>query len=55
MSVWNPENVIDVAESIGIASLPRDVVEHLARDVEYRMAQVLEEALKFMRHAKRTT
>ncbi|KAK3047827.1 histone H4-like TAF Taf6, SAGA complex subunit [Extremus antarcticus] len=55
MSVWNPENVIDVAESIGIASLPRDVVEHLARDVEYRMAQVLEEALKFMRHSKRTT
>lgn len=55
MSVWNPENVIDVAESIGIASLPRDVVEHLARDVEYRMAQVLEKALKFMRHSKRTT
>ncbi|KAK5164630.1 histone H4-like TAF Taf6, SAGA complex subunit [Saxophila tyrrhenica] len=55
MSVWNPENVIDVAESIGIASLPRDVVEHLARDVEFRMAQVVEEALKFMRHSKRTT
>jgi transcription initiation factor TFIID subunit 6 len=55
MSVWNPENVTDVAESVGIASLNRDVAEHLARDVEYRIAQVLEEALKFMRHAKRTT
>ncbi|EMC94271.1 hypothetical protein BAUCODRAFT_227564 [Baudoinia panamericana UAMH 10762] len=55
MSVWNPENVIDVAESVGIASLNKDVVEHLARDVEYRMSQVLNEALKFMRHAKRTT
>jgi transcription initiation factor TFIID subunit 6 len=55
MSVWNPENVVDVAESIGIASLNRDVQEHLARDVEYRMSQVLLEALKFMRHAKRTT
>lgn len=55
MSVWNPENVTDVAESIGIASLNRDVQEHLARDVEYRMSQVLIEALKFMRHAKRTT
>ena len=54
-SVWNPENVIDVAESIGINSLSRDVVEHLARDAEYRMSQVLEEALKFMRHGKRTT
>ncbi|KXL43236.1 hypothetical protein M433DRAFT_985 [Acidomyces richmondensis BFW] len=55
MSVWSPENVIDVAESIGIASLNRDVQEHLARDVEYRISQVLIEALKFMRHAKRTT
>lgn len=55
MSVWNPENVIDVAESIGITQLHRDAVEHLARDVEYRISQVLEEALKFMRHAKRTT
>lgn len=55
MSVWNPENVVDVAESIGIGTLNRDVVEHLARDVEFRMAQVLEEALKFMRHGKRTT
>ncbi|KAK3707675.1 histone H4-like TAF Taf6, SAGA complex subunit [Vermiconidia calcicola] len=55
MSVWNPENVVDVAESIGITSLNRDVIDHLARDVEFRMSQVLEEALKFMRHAKRTT
>jgi transcription initiation factor TFIID subunit 6 len=55
MSVWNPENVTDVAESVGIASLNRELAEHLARDVEYRISQVLEEALKFMRHAKRTT
>nr|POE72936.1 transcription initiation factor tfiid subunit 6 [Quercus suber] len=55
MSVWNAENVVDVAESIGIAQLNRDVADHLSRDVEYRMSQVLEEALKFMRHAKRTT
>lgn len=55
MSVWNPDNIIDVAESVGIGSLQKDVVEHLARDVEYRLSQVLEEALKFMRHGKRTT
>lgn len=53
-SVWNPENVTDVAESIGIASLNREVVDHLTRDVEYRISEVLNEALKFMRHAKRT-
>ncbi|KAF2467816.1 TAF-domain-containing protein [Lindgomyces ingoldianus] len=55
MSVWNPDNVRDVAESVGIASLADSVVDELARDVDYRLAQVLEEALKFMRHGKRTT
>ena len=54
MSIWNPDNIKDVAESVGIAFLNDDVVENLSRDVEYRIAQVLEEALKFMRHAKRT-
>jgi transcription initiation factor TFIID subunit 6 len=55
MSVWNPDNVRDVAESVGIASLADNIVEELARDVDFRLAQVLEEALKFMRHGKRTT
>lgn len=55
MSVWNPDNIKDVAESVGIASLSDDVAEDLARDVEFRIGQVLEEALKFMRHSKRTT
>ncbi|KAF1918707.1 hypothetical protein BDU57DRAFT_592785 [Ampelomyces quisqualis] len=54
-SVWNPDNVRDVAESVGIASLADNVVEELARDVDFRLAQVLEEAIKFMRHGKRTT
>lgn len=55
MSVWNPDNIRDVAESVGIVNLHNEVTENLARDVEYRIAQVLEEALKFMRHSKRTT
>lgn len=55
MSVWNPENIRDVAESVGINNLPKDVQDNLARDVEFRLGQVLEEALKFMRHARRTT
>lgn len=54
MSVWNPDNIRDVAESVGISNLSKDVTENLARDVEYRIAQVLEEALKFMRHGRRT-
>lgn len=55
MSVLNPDNIRDVAESVGIASLPNDVVDNLEHDVEFRLSQVLEEALKFMRHGKRTT
>ncbi|PLB51877.1 transcription initiation factor TFIID complex subunit [Aspergillus steynii IBT 23096] len=54
MSVWNPDNIRDVAESAGIANINDDVTENLSRDVEYRIAQVLEEALKFMRHSRRT-
>ena len=54
MSVWNPENIKDVAESIGIANLTDDATRALTSDIEYRLSQVLEEALKFMRHGKRT-
>ncbi|KAI9802372.1 MAG: hypothetical protein M1833_001878 [Piccolia ochrophora] len=55
MSVWNPDNIKDVAESVGIVALSNDVVQNLSRDVEYRLSQVLDEAVKFMRHGKRTT
>lgn len=55
MSVWNPDNIKDVAESIGIASLNDDVLQALSSDIEYRLSQVLEEALKFMRHSRRMT
>lgn len=54
MSVWNPDNIKDVAESVGISALSDNVVDELARDVDFRITQLLEEALKFMRHGKRT-
>ncbi len=53
-TAWNPENITDVAESVGINYLKPEVRNALSRDVEYRLAQVIEEALKFMKHAKRT-
>lgn len=55
MSVWNPDNIKDVAESVGISSLSDEVLQALSSDVEFRLSQVLEEAFKFMRHGKRTT
>ena len=55
MSVWNPDNIRDVAESVGIANLNDEVLSGLSSDVEFRLSQVLEEAFKLMRHSKRTT
>lgn len=54
MTLWGADTVKDVAESVGIINLNKDVNAALCRDVEYRISQVLEEALKFMRHARRT-
>ena len=54
MSVWNPDNVRDVAESVGIATLSPEVLDLLGSEVHYRLGQVLEEALRFMRHSRRT-
>ncbi|KAJ4306636.1 histone H4-like TAF Taf6, SAGA complex subunit [Collariella sp. IMI 366227] len=52
--LWNPDNVRDVADSIGI-SLADEPLRVLAQDVEYRIGQVIVEALRFMRAANRTT
>lgn len=53
-SIWNPANILDVAESVGVTTLAPNALDYLTRDVEFRLAQVLEEALKHMRHSKRT-
>lgn len=52
--LWNPENVKDVAESLGIGLLGDEALRTLSQDVEYRIGQVIIEALRFMRAAKRT-
>jgi transcription initiation factor TFIID subunit 6 len=52
--LWNPDNVRDVADSQGIA-LSDEPLRVLAQDVEYRIGQVIVEALRFMRAANRTT
>ena len=53
--LWNPENVKDVAESVGIGALSDEALRCLSQDVEYRLGQVIVEALRFMRAASRTT
>ncbi|KAI0017154.1 DUF1546-domain-containing protein [Xylariomycetidae sp. FL0641] len=53
--LWNPENVKDVAESVGISTIGDEALRTLSQDVEYRLGQVLIEANRFMRLARRTT
>ena len=53
--LWNPENVKDVAESVGISALNEEAHKCLSQDVEYRLGQVIIESLRFMRAAGRTT
>lgn len=53
--VFKADSIRDVAESLNIVTLPDVVASALASDVEYRIHQVIEEAARFMRHAKRTT
>ena len=53
--LWNPENVRDVADSVGISALGDEALRCLTQDVEYRIGQVIVEALRFMRAAHRTT
>lgn len=54
MTLWGQDTVKDVAESVGILNLNKDVNQALCRDVEYRISQVLQEAIKFMKHGRRT-
>lgn len=55
-TLWSPSDTVkDVAETLGISNLPDEVSKTLAMDVEYRIHEVIEQALKFMRHSKRTT
>ncbi|RDX81410.1 Transcription initiation factor TFIID subunit 6 [Mucuna pruriens] len=55
MSTVPKETIEVIAQSIGINNLSPDVALAVAPDVEYRMRQIMQEAIKCMRHSKRTT
>ena len=47
------ESVKMIGESVGISSISEDVATTIAEDVEYRLKEVVQDGLKFMRHSKR--
>ncbi|KDP30842.1 hypothetical protein JCGZ_13785 [Jatropha curcas] len=55
MSIVPKETIQVIAQSIGINNLNDDVALALAPDVEYRMREIMQEAIKCMRHSKRNT
>ncbi|CAK9164030.1 unnamed protein product [Ilex paraguariensis] len=55
MSIVPKETVEVIAQSIGINNLSPDAALALAPDVEYRMREIMQEAIKCMHHSKRTT
>ncbi|XVE72484.1 hypothetical protein DITRI_Ditri11bG0042700 [Diplodiscus trichospermus] len=55
MSIVAKETIDVIAQSIGINNLSADAALSLAPDVEYRMREIMQEAIKCMRHSRRTT
>lgn len=53
--LWNSDNIKDVADSVGINNLSDEALKTVTQDVEYRIGQVIIEALRLMRAARRTT
>eukprot|EP00775_Hariotina_reticulata_P010004 gene10004-10158_t len=55
MSIIHPSAIKAIAHSVDIPRLSDEAAKVLAPDVEYRLREVVQEALKFAKHAKRTT
>ncbi|KAN0021771.1 hypothetical protein ACTFIV_009015 [Dictyostelium citrinum] len=53
MSVLPNDTIKIIAESAGISNLPDEIAQQLASDVEYRIREIAQEAIKFMKHSKR--
>ncbi|CAG8477713.1 4356_t:CDS:2 [Paraglomus occultum] len=52
--IFSKETIKTTAEAVGITNINDDVATALSQDLEYRIHEILQEAIKFMRHAKRT-
>lgn len=55
MSTVPKESIEVVSQSLGINNIAPEVLPDLASDVEYRLREIMQEAIKCMRHSKRTT
>ncbi|GIL54913.1 hypothetical protein Vafri_10610, partial [Volvox africanus] len=54
MSFITPAAVKAIALSVDVTRLTEEAAKALAPDVEYRLREIIQDALKFARHCKRT-
>ncbi|KAJ1956422.1 histone H4-like TAF Taf6, SAGA complex subunit [Linderina pennispora] len=52
--IYPKSTIKSTSESIGIPKLKDGISAAMAQDVEYRLHEIIDEAVKFMRHSKRT-
>ncbi|KAI8322187.1 hypothetical protein GQ54DRAFT_156980 [Martensiomyces pterosporus] len=52
--IYPKSTIKNISESIGISKLKDGITTAMAQDVEYRLHEVINEAMKFMRRSKRT-
>ncbi|KAJ2897907.1 histone H4-like TAF Taf6, SAGA complex subunit [Coemansia aciculifera] len=52
--IYPHSTIRNIAESIGVPKLKDGIATAMAQDVEYRLHEIIAEAMKFMRHSKRT-
>ncbi|KAJ2784691.1 histone H4-like TAF Taf6, SAGA complex subunit [Coemansia javaensis] len=52
--IYSKNTIKSIADSVGIPKLKDGITTAMAQDVEYRLHEVIGEAMKFMQHSKRT-
>ncbi|KAJ2828476.1 histone H4-like TAF Taf6, SAGA complex subunit [Coemansia erecta] len=52
--IFSKSTIKNISESVGIPKLKDGITTAMAQDVEYRLHEIILEAMKFMRHSKRT-
>ncbi|KAJ2311715.1 histone H4-like TAF Taf6, SAGA complex subunit, partial [Coemansia sp. RSA 2702] len=52
--IYSKTTIKNISESVGIPKLKDGITTAMAQDVEYRLHEIISEAMKFMKHSKRT-
>jgi hypothetical protein len=53
MSIINADVIREAAAAVGVSSLRDDCAMSLAADAEYRLREIVQDALNFKRHSRR--